>query len=47
VLATGLDKAAALEAVLRGPYDPMKWPAQIGARGADVTWFTDLPKEMA
>jgi len=47
VLATGLDKAAALEAVLSGPYDPLKWPAQIGARGADVTWFTDLPKEMA
>lgn len=56
VLATGLDKAAALEAVLRGPYDPMKWPAQIGARGADITWFLDgaasglsdvLPKEMA
>ena len=45
VLATGLDKAAALEAVLSGPYDPLKWPAQIGARGADVTWFTDLPKE--
>jgi len=47
VLATGLDKAAAFEAVLRGPYDPMKWPAQIGASGADVTWFTDLPKEKA
>jgi 6-phosphogluconolactonase len=46
VLATGADKAAALEAVLKGPYDPMKWPAQIGARGANVTWFTDLPKEM-
>jgi 6-phosphogluconolactonase len=40
VLATGADKAAALEAVLKGPYDPMKWPAQIGAR--DATWFTDL-----
>jgi 6-phosphogluconolactonase len=44
VLATGADKAAALEAVLQGPYDPMKWPAQIGARGSDVTWYTDLPK---
>jgi len=45
VLATGVDKAAALEAVLHGPYDPMKWPAQIGSRDADVTWYTDLPKE--
>jgi 6-phosphogluconolactonase len=45
VLATGADKAAALDAVLHGPYDPMKWPAQIGARGANVTWFTDLPME--
>jgi 6-phosphogluconolactonase len=45
VLATGAEKAAALDAVLRGPNDPMKWPAQIGARGANVTWFTDLPKE--
>ena len=47
VLATGADKAAALKAVLQGPYDPMKWPAQIGARGENVTWFTDLPKEQA
>jgi 6-phosphogluconolactonase len=56
VLATGADKAVALEAVLRGPYDPMKWPAQIGARGENVTWVLDvtasgllgdLPKELA
>jgi 6-phosphogluconolactonase len=47
VLATGADKAEALEAVLYGPYDPMKWPAQIGARGENVRWYTDLPKEMA
>ena len=46
VLATGKDKAPALEAVLHGPYDPMSWPAQIGARDINVTWFTDLPKEM-
>jgi 6-phosphogluconolactonase len=45
VFAPGADKAAALEAVLHGPYDPMKWPAQIGARDANVTWYTDLPKE--
>ncbi len=56
VLATGADKAEALAAVLRGPYDPMKWPAQIGARNGNVTWYLDgpasgllgeLPKEMA
>ena len=45
VLATGTDKAASLKAVLKGPYDPMKWPAQIGALGANVTWFTDVPIE--
>jgi len=45
VLATGADKAGALETVLHGPYDPMKWPAQIGARDVNVSWFTDLPKE--
>ena len=45
MLATGVDKAAALDAVLKGPYDPMKWPAQIGARDINVTWFTDVPME--
>jgi 6-phosphogluconolactonase len=47
VLVTGADKGPALEAVLNGPYDPMKWPAQIGARDVNVRWFTDLPKDMA
>ncbi len=56
LLATGADKAGALASVLRGPYDPMRWPAQIGARGGNVTWYLDgpasgllgdLPKEMA
>jgi len=47
MLATGADKAAALEAVLKGPYNPMKWPAQIGARDVNVTWFTDVPMESA
>lgn len=47
VLVTGMDKAPALEAVLNGPYDPMKWPAQIGVRNVNVRWFTDLPKDMA
>jgi len=43
VLATGEDKAEALAAVLRGPYDPMKWPAQIGARDGNTTWYLDAP----
>ena len=41
VLATGADKVAAVDTVLHGPYDPMKWPAQIGARDINVTWFLD------
>ncbi|MBZ5631943.1 MAG: 6-phosphogluconolactonase [Acidobacteriia bacterium] len=47
VLATGSDKAAALNAVLSGPYDPMKWPAQIATRDgsgaplSDTMWFLD------
>jgi len=45
MLATGADKAPALEAVLHGPYDPMKWPAQIGARDVNVIWFTNQPKD--
>ena len=56
VFAPGADKAEALQAVLRGPYDPMKWPAQVGARDGNVTWYLDgpasgllgdLPKKMA
>ena len=56
VLATGADKATALDAVLRGPYDPLKWPAQIASReGSPAAWFLDeaaaafvkdLPKEV-
>jgi len=56
VLATGSDKAAALDAVLRGPYDALKWPAQIASRDeSPATWFLDraaadllkdLPKEV-
>jgi 6-phosphogluconolactonase len=51
ILATGADKAQALEAVLHGPYDPVKFPAQIAAERA--TWFIDeaagasLTKEIA
>ena len=39
VLATGADKAAALHAVLHGPYEPMNFPAQIAAK--EATWYID------
>jgi 6-phosphogluconolactonase len=39
MLVTGSDKAQALDAVLRGGYDPVKLPAQIAAR--EATWFLD------
>ena len=39
MLATGSDKAQALDAVLHGAYDPVKLPAQIAAR--EATWFLD------
>lgn len=42
VLAAGADKAAALDAVLTGPYDPKKYPVQIAARDSKrATWFVD------
>lgn len=42
ILASGGDKAAALDAVLTGPYDPQKYPAQIASRkSATATWFVD------
>jgi 6-phosphogluconolactonase len=42
VLVTGADKIPALDAVLRGPYDPYKWPAQIAAGEESGTiWFLD------
>ena len=42
ILATGADKAAALEAVLRGPPDTLKYPAQIASReGSNAVWFVD------
>jgi 6-phosphogluconolactonase len=42
ILATGSDKAAALDAVLNGPYDPNKYPAQIASReGSNAVWFVD------
>jgi 6-phosphogluconolactonase len=38
-LVTGPDKAAALKSVLRGPFDPMAFPSQIGLKNS--VWFTD------
>jgi 6-phosphogluconolactonase len=40
ILAAGEDKAEPLRLVLQGPYEPLKYPAQIGAVGA--TWFIDI-----
>jgi 6-phosphogluconolactonase len=41
-LAAGADKAAALAAVLEGPRDPDRYPAQLVANAAsDVVWFVD------
>jgi 6-phosphogluconolactonase len=41
-LVTGSDKAEAVRNVLKGDYDPMRFPAQIVSHhGSDVTWFLD------
>lgn len=41
-LVAGDDKKEALRAVIKGEYDPMKYPAQIATRpGHDVAWFLD------
>jgi len=40
-LAAGSDKVEALRAVFEEPYDPKKYPAQIGNDGEDVAWFVD------
>lgn len=42
VLVAGADKAAALAAVLRGPADPQRYPAQLLARGPrPVQWLIE------
>ena len=42
VLVTGEDKVSAVRAVFEEPFDPMKYPAQLGMRdGKDVEWFLD------
>jgi 6-phosphogluconolactonase len=41
-LVAGDDKAPAVQAVMEGPYDAMKYPAQlISHHGRAVTWFLD------
>jgi len=39
MLVAGADKVEALRAVLREPYEPTRYPAQLGAREAE--WFVD------
>jgi 6-phosphogluconolactonase len=42
MLVAGDDKAEPLRSVLRGPYDPKKYPAQIATQdGRNVMWFLD------
>jgi 6-phosphogluconolactonase len=42
ILVTGEDKAEAMHAIFHGPYDPLKYPAQIVAHHARrATWFLD------
>jgi 6-phosphogluconolactonase len=42
VLVAGEDKAAAVRSVFEEPYDPKRYPAQLGMReGRDVVWFLD------
>lgn len=42
MLAAGDDKAEPIRSVIRGPYDPKKYPAQIGTYNNDhAIWFID------
>jgi 6-phosphogluconolactonase len=44
VLATGADKAEAVRDVFKEPYDPVRYPAQLGLLdGHDMAWFLDEP----
>ncbi|MEJ7598697.1 MAG: 6-phosphogluconolactonase [Kofleriaceae bacterium] len=40
-LVAGVDKAPAVAAVLEGPRDPDRYPAQLIAGAADVVWFIE------
>ena len=42
ILATGADKAEPLRNVLRGPHEPLRYPAQINSIDpVTATWFID------
>ncbi|MBS1877376.1 MAG: 6-phosphogluconolactonase [Acidobacteria bacterium] len=42
ILATGKDKAEAVRQVFEEPYEPLKYPSQLGFHdGRGVTWFMD------
>jgi 6-phosphogluconolactonase/glucosamine-6-phosphate isomerase/deaminase len=42
MLVAGSDKAEALRAVLKGPVDVLRYPAQLAARdGLEAEWFLD------
>jgi 6-phosphogluconolactonase len=42
ILATGSDKAEPLNAIMRGPHEPMQYPAQIASLDpVTATWFID------
>ena len=44
MLVAGEDKATPMRSVFEEPYDPRKYPAQLGLRGAkEVEWFLDEP----
>jgi 6-phosphogluconolactonase len=40
-LVAGADKVEALHSVFHAPYDPMRFPSQLGNDGESVTWFLD------
>ena len=40
-LVAGEDKVEALHSVFHAPYDPMKFPSQLGNDGESVAWFLD------
>ena len=44
MLVAGDDKEAAVRSVFEAPYDPAKYPAQLGLRDSGkVDWFLDEP----
>jgi 6-phosphogluconolactonase/glucosamine-6-phosphate isomerase/deaminase len=41
LLVTGADKAGMLNTVLKGDYNPLRYPVQIAALGDAAEWFVD------